>query len=450
MKRLFFAAGAASFLFGCEPTESEEVETSPLVEPSGVGRAPAGPVCPAATLDPTFGDGGVARLSLKPDDAGGFFALDLVGTRIVAAGWGLGGLGGTTFKVARLRANGSADVSFGGGEVVKTQWGASTGHYAFARAVGHQRDGRVVAVGSLEKGPQKDVLLARYDTAGALDSTTFGADGKPIIDLGGAETIEAGLVTEDDTILAAGSRDGHLLVARFTPDGALDTSFAGGTGYFTAELGDSSTAAALTLDDKGRILVAGSAVRRGLLGTLVIRLTPDGVLDASFGSCSHVFARAPGRDERAISVTVTRAGDIVVAGDSACASGGDPRDFLVRRLREDGSPDLDFGVDGVATGTITDGDDRAESMAIAPGGGILVVGNASGGSSSGPVVARYTEAGELDPSFGTCGVLPLDVGDDGAIHTVVIDSRGRAVIGGGDEGGTPGPGTFAVVARVCL
>lgn len=448
MKKLFIAAGAASFLFGCEPTESE-VEIRSLAEPGGVRRA-AAMVCPTGTLDPTFGDAGVARLSLRPDDAGGFFALDLVGSSVVAAGWGLGGLGGTTFKLARLRSDGAADHSFGGGEVVKTQWGASTSYYAFARAVGHQRDGRVVAVGWLERGAQKDVLLSRYDITGALDSATFGADGKPILDLGGAEIIEAGLVTEDDTILAAGSRDGQVLVARFTPDGALDTSFASGTGYFTFAFGDSSTAAALALDDKGRILVAGSATRRGQLGSLVVRLTPDGVLDGSFGSCSHVFAHAPGRDERAVSVAVSASGRIVVAGDSACDSGGDPRDFLVRRLREDGSPDLDFGVDGAATGTITEGDDVAESMAIAPDGDILVVGNASGEGARGPVVARYTEEGALDPSFGTCGVLPLDVGDDGVIHTVVIDARGRALVGGGDEGGTPGPGTYAVVARLCL
>jgi hypothetical protein len=100
--------------------------------------------------------------------------------------------------------------------------------------------------------------------------------------------------------------------------------------------------------------------------------------------------------------------------------------------------------------SVTDGDDRAERMALAPGGRILVVGNSSGGSARGPVVARYTPAGALDPTFGSGGVVRVDVGDHGVLHAVMIDPSGGALVGGGDEGASPGPGTYAVVARICM
>jgi hypothetical protein len=77
------------------------------------------------------------------------------------------------------------------------------------------------------------------------------------------------------------------------------------------------------------------------------------------------------------------------------------------------------------------------------------VGNVCG-STNRPVVARYTEAGAVDTAFGAGGVVPLFVGEYGVIHTVLMDAGGGALIGGGDEGASPGPGTFAVVARMCM
>lgn len=451
MKLLLLALGVVALGCGGQGMDPEACATpvdeddAPVAEEQS--EVSAGCACAPGILDPTFGPAGtgITRMSIRPDDAGGFFALDLVGNKIVAAGSGLGGLGGSTFKVARLLSNGTPDPAFGGGAVVRTQWGASTNIYATARAVGRQPSGRVVAIGSLEHDPQRDVALARYNTDGTLD-TSFGSDGKPLFDLGGAEVIEGGLVRSDGSILAVGSRDGQLLVARFTRNGAVDTSFAGGAGYYTAALGDSSTAASVVIDRGGRIVVAGSASVGGQLDVLLLRLSRNGALDTSFGSGGHVRVGDPAVNERAVAIAMMSNGKIVVAGDA----GSGNRDFLVRRFRTNGSPDTTFGVGGVVTAPTTGGDDQAESMAIMGGGRILVVGNSFDGGPHTPVAARYTSAGALDPSFGTGGVLPVDIGDFGILHTVRMDSRGMALLGGGDEGASPGPGTYVVVARMCM
>jgi uncharacterized delta-60 repeat protein len=253
-------------------------------------------------------------------------------------------------------------------------------------------------------------------------------------------------VTPDDKIVAVGSRDDRLLVARFSPDGAVDSSFAKGAGYFTLTAGELSWAAAVAQDDSGRVVVAGSVAIGGQLDLLLARLMADGSLDPSFGNGGLVIAGDPSADERAASIAVTDDGAIVIAGDS----GDTGRDFLVRRFLGDGSPDLGFGQEGVVITPITSGDDRVEDVAVVPGGGVLVVGNAFNDGASVPVVARYTHGGELDRAFGTGGVLPLDVGDYGVLHTVVMDGNGRALLGGGDEGASPGPGTYAIVARLCM
>lgn len=451
MRTRWLVMGMASFFFGCDGA-SDGVEVAPLGMNAGRGKVPGMAECRTGEMDRTFGGAGtgIARLSITPDDAGGFFAMERDQDGIVAAGHGIGGLGGSTFKVARLRPGGRPDPSFADGHVVKTYWGASTANYAFARGVGRQSDGKIVAIGWFEKGPQQDVALARYDVGGALD-TTFGGDGQPLVDLGGAEVIEAGLVADDDSIVAAGRHDDHLLVVRFGPDGALDPSFGGGTGHFTAEIGDWSTASSVLIDTSGRIVVGGTTKESGQSDVLVLRLTPAGELDASFGNSGIEVTRDLSGNERAVGIARTVDGGILLGGDVEPAeAGSDPRDFLVRRYHADGRPDVTFGTAGFAAATITDGSDEAEGITLAAGGDILVVGNASGGSANGPVVARYTPVGELHPAFGTGGVLPLDLGEYGVAHTIVASPGRKALIGGGDEGASPGPGTYAVIARLCL
>lgn len=454
-----FVALAALAAFACSSCVGVTVETD--IEPDEVPGM--GPLCgqppsdePAPTscvpgqLDSTFGAAGTGsvRLSIKPDDAGGVRAIAASTGGLLVAGDGLGGLGGSTFKVARLTEEGSPDIGFGGGAVVVTQWGSSTANYAVARGVGRQSGGRAVVIGSFDDVASQDVALARYLPDGSLDAS-FGADGKPLVDLGGSEIIEAGLVLPDGRILAAGSRDGQVLIARFTEEGALDTSFAAPEGFFTAPIGDASGLRSVAVDCNGRVIAAGFTVSGGQTDVLLLRFTEAGALDGTFGTGGRVIAGDHVVDERAVAVAVTRDRRYVVAGDAGPVGGGD-RDFQVRRFRANGAVDSKFGSAGVVTAPLTPGDDQAESMVVTSEGSILVAGNSQGEGAAGPIALRLTPAGELDTTFGTGGALPLDLGEFGVVHAVQLDARGRALIGGGDEGASPGPGTFLVVQRLCL
>lgn len=65
------------------------------------------------------------------------------------------------------------------------------------------------------------------------------------------------------------------------------------------------------------------------------------------------------------------------------------------------------------------------------------------------MVARATSDGHLDTSFAAPNGY-LYVGDAGSIHCAAVYPGHKVVLGGGDEGGSPGPGTFGSVARMWM
>src|SRR5205823_7146377 len=92
---------------------------------------------------------------------------------------------GSQFALARYLANGSLDTSFGSKGNVTTTFG----RWAWINAVAIQPDGKVVAVGGTQStyfnnGGVTDLALARYNPDGSLD-TSFGSGGKAVTDAGG-------------------------------------------------------------------------------------------------------------------------------------------------------------------------------------------------------------------------------------------------------------------------
>ncbi len=400
--------------------------------------------------DDTFGAAltGLAAVSFGSDDAGGFNDIAVVGGQILVIGTGFGGLGGSKFAITRLTEAGALDPAFAGGTMVRTGWAQSTSDYPHGMAIGRQIDGRIIGIGWREQGAAypPDIALVRHGIDGAAGDPLFGVSGKSLINLGGDEIVNDGLVLPNDRILVAGSRSGQIMVAVSDSSGYLETSFASPDGYRTVAVGATSAAHAVTVDGQGRILFAGEASPDGQTDMVLVRLLSNGELDTAFGQGGHVLAGANGPGERAAALAVLPDGRILVAGDSG--ENGDV-DFQIRCFLENGAPDPAFGVNGAVTQPITGGDDVAEDMIVLPDGKILVIGNTVGGG-SGPVLARYTRTGELDAHFGVGGVLPLFVGDSGSIHAVAAYPGHKVVIAGGNAGGTPGPGTFGVVVRMWM
>ena len=140
----------------------------------------------------------------------------------------VGGAGGD-FALARYNPNGSLDTSFSGDGKQRTDFG---GGFDVATGVALQADGKIVAVGGAGGGATgNDFALARYNPNGSLD-TSFSGDGKRRTDFGGSDVATAVALQGDGKIVAVG----ELAAApppttspspATTPNGSLDTSFSG-------------------------------------------------------------------------------------------------------------------------------------------------------------------------------------------------------------------------------
>ena len=249
------------------------------------------------TLDQRFGADGKVTTDFGAQDLDEASAVAVDGQgRITVAGQSRQG-GEMQFAVARYVADGRLDPGFGSGGLVVT--GFPSGPFssnASARAIVVQRDGRIVAAGSRQTGPNafESFALARYTSDGKLDPT-FGSSGRVITSVGGGDSgAEAIAVQGDGKIVAAGQslridldRDSRFALARFNVDGSIDAQF-GREGSVVTDFGaKNESASALALQRDGRIIAAGVSGRSLALA----RYRSRGTLDPTFGSGGKVRTR---------------------------------------------------------------------------------------------------------------------------------------------------------------
>jgi uncharacterized delta-60 repeat protein len=170
------------------------------------------------TLDRTFSGDGRATVDFGHRLSDGVHGLALWrGGRIVLAG--SSGKRGTVprMAVARLRANGRLDRSFGAGGKRLTRPGP---HGGYADAVVQQTNGQIVVGGRVFDDGRLDTsawVLARYGRGGALDRS-FGRRGLVVSDFStGADWVGGLAVQRDARIVAAGSVGESQSLARYRP-----------------------------------------------------------------------------------------------------------------------------------------------------------------------------------------------------------------------------------------
>lgn len=254
--------------------------------------------------------------------------------------------------------------------------------------------------------------------------TSFGTNGLSELPLPDptfqSETMIVGELSDGGILLATEQRG--LLVSRFEPDGTLVQTYGtDGTATFDAW---SIDAAAITADDK---LVFLGQLDAGE-GAFIARFTPDGQLDSTFaGDGVAEYSSTDGQLTNQ-QVTVEADGTITVLGLHSWGAGQEKLDYIVRRFTSAGALDTSFSGDGVMTG----GREDLKTQDGAPTGGALGV-DSQGRTvisvlvNSGMLVTRLTEAGEIDSSFGTAGSVVLS-GVTEKISRLAFQDDGKIVI----------------------
>jgi uncharacterized delta-60 repeat protein len=295
-------------------------------------------------------------------------------------------------------AAGELDPSFGTGGIMTTQF---PGHdSAQANAVAVDSEGRIIAVGAAS---YDDVAVARYLPDGSLDSS-FADDGRALVDVGGKASAEDVAVQPDDRVVIAGfccrgpGRRG--VVVRLTADGALDPEFAG-----------------------------------------------DGIKVLPGTTKGHYLPTA------LTGVALSARGSIAVSGDSlhprrpgALQNARSDPDFYVARLTPEGRMDRGFSGDGERWIEFSDRSrDGTAGVDIDPDGKIVVGGDTDPGGNHGYLAfARLRASGKLDRSFAGDGLRTLRTNALAYPGAVTTDSSGATLLVGTDRDRQTGADRSAV------
>lgn len=396
-------------------------------------------------------------------------------------------------KPAVPAAAGDLDPSFGTGGFVTTPFSESVQ----LRALALQTNGKIVAAGTTASG---HFALTRYYTDGNVDRT-FGNNGQVLtaFPTGGHATLTVLALQADRKILALGHESTYnsFDIARYNPDGTLDTTFgegglifphpqtkelpisqppsgpesgsyysplglqlqAEGTFYVVELLGSPYYCRVLhflangTPDPNNYIVNVGTssegAIRPQTLlvepgNKLLVAATVDGSCDE--GGCYPGYQGIPrfGFDGRPVPFYGYMGADWIVhllrdqpSGNVLGLVSSANTSFLTS-YGSDGTLDTGFASMGILSPTLSFAD-----LLVQSDGRILGVGN-SFGADDGFHLVRYLPNGVLDSGFGQGGSVTTTVSPYGGYaQTAVMDANGALVVAGVAVSNTGG-GQFAV------
>ena len=345
------------------------------------------------TIDNSFGSGGIVKTALRTvNPISSAIALQSDGKIILA---GSANNGQTNdFALLRYNSNGNLDQTFGKQGIVITSLSEGDDN---ATDVSVQKDGKILVVGCCNDGSKTDFALVRYNSNGSLDPT-FGKEGIVLTSLSqGDDQAVAMAVQPDGKILLTGYSNTNIATVRYKPDGSLDKSFGKNGIVITSVNSGEDEAEDITLQEDGKILIAGKS-NNGLNNDFaLLRYNPDGSLDPTFGKGGIVVTGIRDGDDQASALCIQSDGKIIAAGSS---NNGLNYDFALIRYNRNGSVDRSFGQNGVVLTYIREGNDLASAVIVQEDGKILAGGNSNSGTTNDFALIRYDKNGKIDTDFG--------------------------------------------------
>ncbi len=337
---------------------------------------------PGGSIDPGWGTNGPVfwDAGTPGDDPKGALAQDSLGRTYVTSA--LPNNGSPQVAVLRLTPGGVPDPSWGanGDGVVIQAIGGNPNDHGTSLAIDEGRNRVYVGVWLGVNGNTNFGLIALDSTTGTrqgnfADGTVATADFN-----GGDDTVRDIAVAPNGDVVLAGyvratNQGGDDVgLARFRPDGTLDSGFGnGGLAEHDFASGANDGARSVVVTSSGRIFItlrdeAGSLVRGG-----VAAYSPSGVLDTSFGRLDNATGDGLAVTDYGASgdnagIALDEAGRLVVTG----SAGGAP---VISRLVDDRyASDTTFNSSGLESLSCPGGGGGASSAAVQPDGQIIVVG----------------------------------------------------------------------------
>ncbi|MDB6025697.1 MAG: hypothetical protein JWM68_1920 [Verrucomicrobiales bacterium] len=301
--------------------------------------------------------------------------------------------------IARLNADGTADITFNPG----------TGANSPVYAVVVQADGKVLIGGGFTRvnGTERDVI-ARLNQDGSLDTSFI-----PSTELNGG-LVHTIALQPDGRILIGGSMNAANVtgIARLNANGSLDPTFNSGTG-------PNSYVESIALQTDGKILVGGwfdsydGTNRNGMA-----RLNANGSLDTTFNPGTGAGGNYPYVN----SIAVQSDGKAIIGGFFTSINGTNRSG--IARLNLNGGLDTTFDP-GTGIEMASPALAYVQSVVLQPDGQILVGGNFTNFNGlPRNYITRLNPGGSLDVTFNHGS------GADGLIYCIALQTNGSVVVGG--------------------
>ncbi len=453
-----------------------------LVLPS-VLVAPQSAQATPGTLDSSFGTNGIASTLIGSSPSINTWAVaagvQADGKVVVAGTWSNAQPYTSAFLLARYKADGTIDTSFGlfGNGTVITRIGYDNYYHtstARAHAMAIQPDGSIVVVGSasITYGTGSGLTgfgVARYTSTGALDSS-FHGNGTIIIDPVWpkyASAVGVAVQPADGRIVVLGQvYTGSAYVfglSRLTVSGTLDPSFGSG-GNVTTAIGyypnpgpfvyDSP--ASVVVQPDGKIVVVGSVPVGNLGGYGYARYLSSGMLDGSFGGNGNgtgtttlisSYTTLVYSYTTPSTLALQPDGKLLIDGlGSVYGTHGYTNFEFVSRHKSDGTLDTTFGVNGIYSGY--GGSATPTGLVLQSNGRILFAQIVQSGGFTGFSLRRLTSNGTYDSTFGADGqVTTFKASSSLFASTITNQTDGKVIIAGTIASG---PSSGFAVARYIM
>lgn len=216
------------------------------------------------------------------------------------------------------------------------------------------------------------------------------------------------LVVAGYTIYDSGDGEAFAL-ARFNSDGTLDSTFGPNSqGFVSVHISDLDRFNSVAVQSDNKIVAAGITQVSGMDTWVLARFNVDGSLDTSFGGNGTGFqTSSAGLQSGATSIAVLSSNEIIAAGTTFIdpGRGNEPELPTLAKYSQNGLLDGSFGSYGTGFETITVGAQttRIKALTIDSSGRIIMVGGINDNSFMHLFIARFSSSGQIDNTFGGHG-----------------------------------------------
>ncbi|MDR3415556.1 MAG: hypothetical protein P4L83_05145 [Nevskia sp.] len=387
----------------------------------------------AGSLDPSFGKGGIATTGTSTNVVLPLAAIEQPGGDIVVVSQ-YRSASGTFLSLMRYLPNGTLDTRFGQNGTTLTAFDTGPGFSITPTQVALLSSGDIVVVGSAANGggssgsPTFAFALARYTPNGALD-TSFGTGGQVTTIFGGSAGayVSAMLVDPNGNILVGGTNlilgptrataKNFMVLARYKPNGTLDPTFGAGGIVQTIPTPDLGPSFSLVALSNGSYLAVDD-------GTGALEFSSTGVLQSMVTPGPVAVSTPPPGYAVSNTMLLQPNGDSLVATTVQIAR--QRFDAQVVLYGETGAVDSSFNSAPFIFGTAVSKSEPV-GIAVQSNGQIVVAGIAH--TNTGPDelgLARLNSDGELDPTFGIGGTVLTAFFP----YTMLLQTDGKIVVVG--------------------